>query len=142
MVHKIDMLFYLKHLGQFKVGKLCLPTRDVATVKHIGSTYIFSGHKITNVMYIPEFRYNLLSVLKITKELKCVVMFYPDFCILQDLFGGQVKNIGKEGSGLYVLTSKSIIKAIDSTSTTSNSSLFPRSLTVNTNEYTRINVVL
>ncbi|XP_075091814.1 uncharacterized protein LOC142171975 [Nicotiana tabacum] len=79
----------------FKVGKLCLPTRDVATVKHIGSTYIFSGHKITN-----------------------------------DLFGGQVKNIGKEGSGLYVLTSKSIIKAIDSTSTTSNSSLFPRSLTI------------
>lgn len=81
MVHRIDMLFDLKHLGQTNVGKVCLPIGELATVIHLGSTYIFLGHKITNVMHILEFRYNLLFVSKITKELKGVAMFFLEFCI-------------------------------------------------------------
>ncbi|XP_019238357.1 PREDICTED: uncharacterized protein LOC109218447 [Nicotiana attenuata] len=99
MVHRIDMMFDLKHLGQSKVGKVCLPKGDLATI---------------------------------TKELKCVAMFFPDFCIFQDLFGGQLKGIGKEHYGLYVLTSGSIIQAIDDAPTARNSSSVPRSLNVNT----------
>ena len=48
-----------------------------------------------NVMYIPEFKHNLLSVSKLTMELNCSVHFYPDFCSFHDLFSGRVKGIGK-----------------------------------------------
>ena len=30
-------------------------------------------------------------------------MFFPDFCIFQDLFNGRVLGIGKENQGLYIL---------------------------------------
>lgn len=41
---------------------------------------------------------------KVTKELQCSALFFPDFCIFQELWSGQVKAIGKEDHGLYVLT--------------------------------------
>ncbi|XP_070046626.1 uncharacterized protein [Nicotiana tomentosiformis] len=88
IVHRIDILFDLKHLGQSKVGKVCLPTGDLAT----------------------------------------------------DHFSEQVKGIGKEDNGLYVLTSESKIQEIDGSSTTTNSSFIPRSLTVNTTNFDIIHV--
>lgn len=33
-----------------------------------------------------------------------MVAFFPDFCVFQDLYTGQVKGIGKEDRGLYILT--------------------------------------
>lgn len=43
-----------------------------------------------------------MSVSKLTKELHCLVAFYPDFCVFQDLSDGKVKGIGKEEAGLYL----------------------------------------
>ncbi|XP_070050893.1 uncharacterized protein [Nicotiana tomentosiformis] len=48
------------------------------------------------------------GVSKLTKELKCLVMFFPDFCIFQDIFNGQVKGIGREKHGLYMLQEKQV----------------------------------
>ncbi|XP_075098854.1 uncharacterized protein LOC142175764 [Nicotiana tabacum] len=59
--------------------------------------------KVQNILHIPEFKYNLLSVSKITKELRCMVAFFHDFCVFQELFGGKVLGIGKEVLGLYIL---------------------------------------
>lgn len=58
---------------------------------------------IEHVLYIPQFRYNLLSVSKITKALQCFVAFFPDLCIFQDLYTKMVKAISKEIRGLYLL---------------------------------------
>ncbi|XP_075096529.1 uncharacterized protein LOC142174603 [Nicotiana tabacum] len=69
-------------------------------------------------------------------------MYLPTGDLATDLFSKQVKEISKEDSELYVLTSESIIQAIGGASTTTNSNSVPRSLNVNTNEYTRINVSL
>jgi len=44
-----------------------------------------------------------LSVSQLTKEFQCVATFFPDFCILQDFSSGQVKGIGREDQGLYIL---------------------------------------
>lgn len=40
---------------------------------------------------------------QLTKALKCCAAFYPDFCILQDLFTVKEKEIGKKEGELYVL---------------------------------------
>ena len=61
---------------------------------------------ITDVLCVPEFQFNLLSVAKLTKELQCCVSFFPDFFIIQDLFNGKVKGIGEERDGLYILNTK------------------------------------
>ncbi|XP_070049281.1 uncharacterized protein [Nicotiana tomentosiformis] len=52
--------------------------------------------KVQNILHIPEFKYNLLSVSKLTKKLQCLAAFYPDFCIFQELSSRKVLEIGKE----------------------------------------------
>lgn len=55
------------------------------------------------MLCVPEFKYNLLSVSKLTRELQCSVNFFSTFCVFQDLFIGKVKGIDKEKGGLYIL---------------------------------------
>ena len=61
---------------------------------------------ITDVLRVPEFQFNVLSVARLTEELQCCVSFFSDFFIIQDLFNGKVKGIGEERDGLFILNTK------------------------------------
>ncbi|XP_019226597.1 PREDICTED: uncharacterized protein LOC109208047 [Nicotiana attenuata] len=72
-----------------------LPTGEQADITHIGRAALLDKRKIKDVLYVPNFKFNLLSVAKLTKELKC-------------------ERIGKERGGLYVLRGlANIIKALN-----------------------------
>lgn len=83
-------------------NKVYLPN-DNTTISHIGSICMFINKFVSNVLYLPDFRVNLLSVSKITKDLNCMVVFYPELCVFQNLSNGQVKGICEEQHGLYIL---------------------------------------
>lgn len=59
--------------------------------------------QVDQVLYVPDFKFNLLSVSKLTKALSCSVNFFPDFCVFQDLYNGRVREIGREEGGLYIV---------------------------------------
>ncbi|XP_016436935.2 uncharacterized protein LOC107763039 [Nicotiana tabacum] len=91
--HIVKSLKYLeesKTVDESSIGKVNLPTERIASVRHIGSTSVLQGQKITNVLHIPDFKYNLLSISKLTKELRCSALFYPDFCLFRDFLNGRV----------------------------------------------------
>lgn len=50
---------------------------------------------------LPDVKYNLLSVSKITSKLKIFATFYPKIVIMQDLSNGKVLRIGRVKGGLY-----------------------------------------
>ncbi|XP_070020215.1 uncharacterized protein LOC142180876 [Nicotiana tabacum] len=108
------MTFSLQILRAYKLvpksdrNNVHLPTGGVTSIIHTGLDSVFKSQFISNVLYIPEFKSNLLLVSKLIKELKCLVLFFPDFCIFQDLFNRQVKGIGREKYGLYVLQEKQV----------------------------------
>ena len=56
---------------------------------------------LKNVMVVPEVKHNLQSVSQLTRKFKCSVHFFPEFCVFQDLFIGEVKGISNELEGLY-----------------------------------------
>ncbi|XP_019229657.1 PREDICTED: uncharacterized protein LOC109210660 [Nicotiana attenuata] len=112
MTSTLEMLSPCQSISSQKGSKVHLPTGDVASITHIGKASVLNNQDINNVLYIPEFKYNLLLVSKPTKELQCLVAFFPDFCIFQDLYNGQVKGIGKEDKGLYLLQGKSLVGGI------------------------------
>ena len=78
------------------VGKVQLPTGESANISHIGKCQFSGGNFIKNVLCVPTFKFNLLSVSKLTKELKCCAEIFPDFCLFQYLSYGKVRDIGKE----------------------------------------------
>ncbi|XP_075077320.1 uncharacterized protein LOC107762549 [Nicotiana tabacum] len=66
--------------------KVFLPNGDVSYVKHVGTSAISNKSVIKNMLHIPQFKFNLMSVSKY-------------------LFSGRVKTIGREDKGLYILPS-------------------------------------
>ncbi|XP_075076488.1 uncharacterized protein LOC142163133 [Nicotiana tabacum] len=80
-----------------------LPTGGKANVSHIGKAIILDKEELDAVLFVPEFKFNLLSVSKLTRQLLCSVNFFPDFCLFQDLYTGRVRGIGREKGGLYIL---------------------------------------
>jgi len=70
------------------------------------------GNKcVDNILHGPDFKFNLLSVSKLTKQLRCSVNFYPDFCLFQELYSGKVLGIGRESDDLYLLKGRAIMLA-------------------------------
>ena len=58
---------------------------------------------LTSVLSLPNFSFNLMSVSKLTRALKCCISFFPDFCLFQDLMTKQIIGRGRESRGLYIL---------------------------------------
>ena len=58
---------------------------------------------LTSVLSLPNFFFNLMSVSKLTRALKCYISFFPDFCLFQDLMRKQIIGGGREFGGLYIL---------------------------------------
>lgn len=78
-----------------------LPTGLQIQVTKIGSVHLTSTLCIHNVFYIPSFRYNLLSVSKLSKESNCGILFMLNKCLFRDLTKMTLLAIGEEKGGLY-----------------------------------------
>ncbi|KAF3615583.1 putative NAC domain-containing protein 43-like [Capsicum annuum] len=99
----IDALDSIKELCSNKGNQVCMPTGRKSEITHIGNTSLSGDLQVKNVLHVPEFKYNLLSVSKLTKELSCSVKFFPDFCVFQDVYSGRVRGIVKKSEGLYII---------------------------------------
>src|SRR5207249_4767408 len=56
---------------------------------------------LQNCLYVPSLSCKLLSLSHVTKELNCMVLIFPNFCLLQDIRSGKVIGRGTEKDGLY-----------------------------------------
>lgn len=80
-----------------------LPNGETALVSHIG-TVIISEHLILeNVLVVPTFHFNLISISQLVKSLTCCFIFLGDMCFIQDLLHWKMIGLGKELQGLYFL---------------------------------------
>lgn len=68
-------------LIQSHKDKLYLTTGDEVHISHTGEAYIITDDVIKDVLFLPDFKLNLVSVAKITKELSYFISFYPNFCV-------------------------------------------------------------
>ncbi|KAL6182057.1 hypothetical protein ACLB2K_043480 [Fragaria x ananassa] len=80
-----------------------LPSGEKAQIASTGSVLLNSHYYLDNVLYIPNFKVDLLSISRLTRGLNCSVTFSPYWCILQDLVSRKTIGLGKERNGLYYL---------------------------------------
>jgi hypothetical protein len=81
-----------------------LPNGGHTKIRNIGSIKLSHELSLDKVLYVPTFRVNLLSVSKLTRALHCMVTFYLNFCIVQDMDTKRMISLGKHFDGLYYLT--------------------------------------
>lgn len=68
----------VSHSSQNKVNHL-IGSED--EVSHKGSSIMLNNFPIFDGFYLREFKYNLPSISKLTREFQCSLGFFPNFCI-------------------------------------------------------------
>ncbi|KAK9757487.1 hypothetical protein RND81_01G165500 [Saponaria officinalis] len=80
---------------------VALPDGNVKFVAEVGCVYLTPQLTLSNVLFIPDFKQNLLSVGKLIEDANLTVHFFPSECIFQDHSGGVVLATAKKSGGLY-----------------------------------------
>ncbi|XP_074363119.1 uncharacterized protein LOC141703501 [Apium graveolens] len=85
------------------LSNINLPTGDRAHISHSGTVKLESGLVLQQVLCVPHFKHNLLSVQKLMKDSNCQLQFFPTHCVILDADTRKLKGIGKAHNGLYYL---------------------------------------
>ncbi|KAL0345251.1 UNVERIFIED_CONTAM: hypothetical protein Sradi_4356400 [Sesamum radiatum] len=84
-----------------------LPDGTTQSVTHKGSVSLHPDLTLIDVLHVPQFQYNLLSVSKLCLHSSIEVKFYSSHCLLQDLETKRIIAIGKLHKNLYMLNKSS-----------------------------------
>lgn len=68
-----------------------------------GNYKINDNSTLNNVLKITDFNVNLISITKLTKQLRCCFSFHPDHCLIQDSRMNLIIFMGRRTNGLYML---------------------------------------
>ena len=78
------------------------------SVNHVtlgGNVRLDTNIVLKKALYVPEFKFNLLSVTKLLADQKLCIHIYPTECLFQDLTTSKVVVVAQEHNGLYTLES-------------------------------------
>ena len=98
-----------------------LPTGATFNITHIGDITLLNGLHLKRVLYVPQFRHNLLSIHKLSQDNNCVVNFHPAGCKIIDAQTHQTKAIGTLQHGLYYMKDSPFSLSINYAAKTSES---------------------
>ena len=100
MVHLVTHLTIITSIFQTYVT---LSNGEQAMVTHIGTIRISSTLTLTDVLFVPSFNFNLISVSQLTKTYFCCLIFLGRCYFIQDLAHWSMIGLGRESKGLYLL---------------------------------------
>ena len=106
IVHSISCLSTITSTIQATVK---LPNGNMVPVTHIGIVKLSSSLILTNVLCVPSFHFNLISVSKLVQSSLCL-FFLSNYCFIQAFTPWRMIGPGKICNGFYFLQ----IHALDS----------------------------
>ena len=100
-----DHMTYNKSLFQYMTPpskeKVMTANGESTPVIEVGSIVLTPDLSLHNCLLVPALSNHLLSVSQITEELDCVVLMFPTFCLLQDIWTQAIIGCGTKRKGLY-----------------------------------------
>lgn len=115
--HHITPFIHLVHNARSVHSDLNLPNGESCLVTHIGEVHLASDFILTDVLVVPTFQCNLLSIPKFLLNTNDTVIFSSAQCILQDSAMRMGKEIGNLVDGLYKLSATQLASNLASTTT-------------------------
>jgi hypothetical protein len=73
----------------------------VSSVTGAGTVSLSPSLQLSHTLLVPSLSHKLMSVSQVTEELKCVVLIYSTFCLLQDILTKEIIGCGTKRGGLY-----------------------------------------
>ena len=95
----------LSNLRQVSGSTVILLNGHSIPIHNIGSVSLFPGFTLHNVLFVPSFHFNILSISALTEQLNYSVNFFSTHCDIQDLTQARKIGMGRRFGNLYVLDS-------------------------------------
>ncbi|KAL4580943.1 hypothetical protein LXL04_017149 [Taraxacum kok-saghyz] len=100
--HMCSNLSNMKKLSTVqKYTPIYLPDGSIKSVSHTGMIELNPKIVLKNVLHVPDFKCNLLSVKSLAITAQIAFHFYPTYCLLQDLATEKIVAQGKILGNLY-----------------------------------------
>lgn len=80
-----------------------LPNGQCSSVTHCGYCIIGGSFLLSDVLFVPSFRYILISTSQLTRDLGLCAVFFHDFVAFQDPSNGRITGTGLHLNELYYL---------------------------------------
>jgi len=101
MYHHKELFSDLRAL--VRPSTVTLPNGKCVSVTYAGTILINHTLALHGVLYTPNFKYNLLSVSKLSNYYNCHVAFTPRYCLMQAPSMKRPQVLGELYAGLYLL---------------------------------------
>jgi hypothetical protein len=101
--HMMGSIHFLTTITAIVSSHVNLPNGQKALVTHIGTVRLSSTLVLTNVLCVPSFSFNLLSVSKLIANLSCCLIFLHKHCFIQNLISWGTIGVDEERDGLFYL---------------------------------------
>jgi hypothetical protein len=90
-------------MKKIKPINIKLPNGVIVTTCFAGTILSDKNLYIIDVLYFPDFAFNLIYVPKLTKNLNCFLMFDGMKCLIQDTLSKKMIGVADLDHGLYTL---------------------------------------
>lgn len=98
-LHTFDLL----HIDIWNPITIQIPDGSTITVHFCGSVQLYPWICLTDELYSPQFKYNLISISKLTNNLHYNVIISHDFCGIQDPYAKKMIGHVELSNNLYIL---------------------------------------
>ena len=113
IIHSVDMFTKITNSITSFVQ---LPNGERVVVTHIGTIQITPSLVLENVLCVPSFTFNLISISQLTKSLSCCCIFLSNMCFIQALSCWKTIGMGKLDHNLYLLQPPDSCKSVSTVS--------------------------
>ncbi|CAM8953513.1 unnamed protein product [Rhodiola kirilowii] len=92
----------LKNIYELRdAHRVTLPNGECFEIRYKGDCILQNGVILHDVLFVPEFQVNLISVYRLVADMKCQMLFTDSNCIIQDHQGRIILKTGKPVGALY-----------------------------------------
>lgn len=76
---------FLTNLHPSSPYRIELPNGTKTVALHKGNAYLGPNFTVKNILFIPELKYNLISLTQLSRETNCFITLFNDVHMIQDL---------------------------------------------------------
>ncbi|KAL8161679.1 hypothetical protein V2J09_013168 [Rumex salicifolius] len=104
----LDLSLFDNYTVLPKAEFISMPDGSRKEIKHVGTVHLRGKFTIRNVLHVPKFSFNLISVTHLTKDLNFNLLFTPSQCLfVQSHSMSKSRVLGEQHKGLNLTTSHS-----------------------------------
>jgi transposase InsO family protein len=101
--HMTNSEIDLSHIVNSNKSGIINANGETYPVEKMGKAQISEKMTLNNTLLVPSLSTKLISIGKLTDDLNCVVLIFPDFCVFQDIQTREILGRGFKKDGLYYL---------------------------------------